>query len=228
MENAIFSGSSSDTVYGYTFDQMIVYTVMAITVGEFVSAGFEYEIANDIKTGGLNKFIVQPISYFWYRVISFYGSKTVQLLTFTILVVLLLAGISFFGELPLTGSSVVLFIPSIVMAVVLNGMIFYLISLLAFWMTEVWAIFIGFNLSSNILSGGVFPLDIFGDTANRIFAWLPFQYTIYFPINILSGKLGPHEVATGILFQAAWMLAFTLIANGCWRYGIKKYVAIGG
>lgn len=226
--NAIFAGSTSDTVYGYTLDQMILYTIMAIAVGKFVSAGFEYEIANDIKNGGLNKFIVQPISYFWYRVISFYGSKTVQLLSFSAIIILLIIGFSFLRELPISGRTIILFIPSIVMAVILNGMIFYMLSLLAFWMTEVWAVFIGFNLLSNILSGGVFPLDVFGETANRIFSWLPFQYTIYFPINILNGKLSIEEIGVGFMSQAIWVIAITLLANGLWSYGIKKYVAIGG
>ncbi|MNB93619.1 hypothetical protein D3C75_407540 [compost metagenome] len=225
---AIFTASDSQQVYGYTFNQMIVYTLMALAVGKVVSGGFEYEIAADIKNGGLSKFIVQPVSYFGYRVSSFYGGKTVQLLFFGIIVTAALGGIALFGELPLTGGSILLFIPSVLMGIVLNGMIFYLLSLLAFWITEVWAVFLGFNVLSNILSGGVFPLDVFGDTANRVFGWLPFRYTIYFPINVLNGKLSLHEVLAGLGWQAVWTIIVILLAGGCWRHGLNRYAGIGG
>ncbi len=226
--NAVYTAAPGSEVYGYTHDQMIAYTIMAIVVGRLISTGFEYEIAGDIKNGGLNKFIVQPISYFWYRMMCFYGTKSIQLAAFTLLLLALLLGFSWQSTLSLSDDRIVWFGISLLFALILNGMIFYLLSLLAFWMTEVWAVFIGFNLLTNIMSGGVFPLDIFGPAVNRVLQWLPFPYTIYFPVNIWSGKISEAEIGTGLVIQAIWTVVAALVASSCWRYGIKKYVAVGG
>lgn len=226
--NAMYAASPGSEVYGYTHEQMIAYTIMAIVVGRLISTGFEYEIAGDIKNGGLNKFIVQPISYFWYRMMCFYGTKSIQLVAFSLILLVLLLSFSWQSSLSLSGDRIVWFALSLLFALLLNGMIFYLLSLLAFWMTEVWAVFIGFNLLTNIMSGGVFPLDIFGPAVNQVLQWLPFPYTIYFPVNIWNGKISEADIGMGLAIQAAWILATALIAGGCWRIGIKKYVAVGG
>jgi ABC-2 type transport system permease protein len=70
---AVFDSSPHPVVYGYTFPQMIAYSIMAGLVAKIVAAGFQWEIVADIKNGGLNKFIVQPMSYFLYRICCFLG-----------------------------------------------------------------------------------------------------------------------------------------------------------
>ena len=49
-------------------------------------------------------------------------------------------------------------------------------------------IFVITSLLVNILSGGMFPLEIFGESVVKALQYTPFPYTIYFPVNILSGK----------------------------------------
>ena len=75
---AVYRSSPHEIINGYTYSQIIIYSVLSGVVSRLVSAGFEGEIANDIKTGGLSKFIAQPIHYFSYRICNFFGGKTVQ------------------------------------------------------------------------------------------------------------------------------------------------------
>jgi len=72
---AVYANSGSGVVYGYTYRQMIAYTFLAGLVARIVRTGFEYEIMDDVKNGKFSRFLVQPVGYFPYRLLSFYGNK---------------------------------------------------------------------------------------------------------------------------------------------------------
>jgi ABC-2 type transport system permease protein len=95
-------------------------------------------------------------------------------------------------------------------------------------MTDAWGLFVIFGLVANVLSGGIFPLDIFGSTLKTIFGFLPFQYTIYFSVNILAGREGGSKIAFGLAIQLVWIVMMFAVTNIIWKIGMKKYVAVGG
>src|SRR5699024_12350094 len=101
-------------------------------------------------------------------------------------------------------------------------------STVAFWLLDVSMLFWGINLLTLILSGAIFPLDIFGETISTVLSYFPFSYTVYFPINILTGKLEPSFVITGCLIQIAWIVILFILLKILWKTGLKKYVAVGG
>lgn len=226
--NAIFGSSETPIVYGYTYHQMILYTIAASIVSKLINADFVYEIAEDIKEGGLNKYFVQPINYFFYRVCKFLGQKTIQAIivfsvSFTIFFALNIVEVSNF-ELA-RGCA---FVVAIIGAVVLNFIIFFIISNIAFWSIHVTNLFRSFNFFIYIFSGGVFPLDIFGDKMQIVFNLLPFQYTAYFPVNILSGRLDFNTIKVLLLIQLLWIVFLSICAALVWHVGSKKYVSVGG
>ena len=160
----VFASSKEPTVYGYTFPEMITYSIIAGLTSKMVSAGFEWEIASDIKSGGLSKFIVQPISYFYYRISCFFGRKVLQVTILFIISLAALTACSFFLGLKLEIGRILLFLPFVFLAMILNFLIYYSISSLAFTMTEVWGVFAAAGQGILMLSGGIFPLDVFGRT----------------------------------------------------------------
>ena len=225
---AIFSSSHASTVYGYTYSEMIMYTVLAALVSKLVATGFEWEISDDIKNGGLNKYIIKPIGYFPYRVCCFLGQKTLHMGMMFILISILLALANMLWGVNVELLRVIIFLVTSLLAIVLNFLLFYSISSIAFWAHDAGAMFIITGLLVNIVSGGVFPLDIFGDKLLRIFDFLPFKYTISYPVNVLSGKLEYGSALQGIMIQCIWIFIFTALSNLCWKAGMKKYVAVGG
>ena len=52
------------------------------------------------------------------------------------------------------------------LAVTLNFLIFYCISAMAFWIVEVGFLFEGIRIVFVLLSGGIFPLEVFGTRLN--------------------------------------------------------------
>jgi ABC-2 type transport system permease protein len=225
---AIFKSSKNSIIYGYTFSQMITYSIMAGLVAKIVATGFEWEIAEDIKNGGLNKFIVQPIGYFNYRVACFIGRKALQL---SVMFVICLGALLFCNtilDLELKIIRVLIFLPFAFLAMLLNFLIYYALSTLAFIMTEVWGVFIAAGQGILMLSGGIFPLDVFGKKVSNILSLLPFKYIIFYPVNIVNGRLSFKEIFIGAIIQAFWIIIMFIVANSCWKSGMRKYVAVGG
>lgn len=225
---AVYRSSPHEIINGYTYSQIIIYSVFSGVVSRLVSAGFEGEVANDIKTGGLSKFIAQPINYFSYRICNFFGGKTVQTVIVLVLSAVLMFIFSQIWDVQLRVVQVMLFLVSIVFGLLINFLLFYSISALAFVITEVWGVFIAFSQGVYLLSGAIFPLNIFGETAATVFSYLPFQYIVFFPVNIINGNLADHAVAQGLLVQAVWVVALILISRLAWASGMRKYVAVGG
>jgi len=224
----VFSNSTNQTVYGYTYEQMITYTILAALVTKMISTGFEWEVAGDVKNGGLNKYIIMPIGYFQYRISCFFGAKIAHLGMVGLLIALFLGIISRYLGLQVEAIRVVLFILSGILSIILNYTLVFCISTASFWLDEVWGVFIAVGLTFNMLSGGLFPLEVFGEALQRVFDLLPFKYTISFPINIINGKLGFDLIWTGYLVQLVWIGILTLVSALLWRSGTKKYIAVGG
>lgn len=225
---AIYRGAGNEAINGYTYAQIIIYTVIASIVTRLVRTGFEYEVNDDIKNGGLNKFIVKPIDYFTYKLVCFIGQKLVQ----TMMILFVLIGVFFllhlkFG-LSITLEQLSFFFSALLLGFLLNFVIFFAVGTVAFWLVEIGFLFEAVRIVIIALSGGIFPLDIFGAGVTRVLSWLPFKYTINFPVEIITGKLDSTAWWQGLLIQATWILIFSFIARQLWSFGTKRYVAVGG
>lgn len=224
----IYSSPNASVNNGYTYSQIMLYTLLAGMVSKLVANGFEHEINQDIKTGGLNKFIVRPIGYLPYRLCSFAGGKVPAAGILAVVVALVLAVAA-----PLLGATIdpvriPLFLGSLALGVLLNFAIFYCIAMLGFWFTEIANLFGTINIVVVVISGGVFPLDIFGPAVKRITDLLPFKYTTQFPVDVINGKLAFADIGWGLLSQGVWIALLLGLAYLMWNRGLKRYVAVGG
>ena len=228
MWTAIYGASTEGVVYGYTFRQMLAYTFLAGLTGRIVRTGFEYEIMDDIKNGRYSTFLVRPQGYFLYRLCSTLGQKLPGLVMILAIMVVVVLGLSVFWGISFEASRILIFLVTLVLAVALNFLIFYCFSSVAFWLIEIGFLFEGIRIVTILLSGGIFPLEVFGEPFVRAMSLLPFMYTISFPINVLNGRLGLGDMLQGIAMQCLWIVACWLLAQVLWRVGGRRYVAVGG
>jgi ABC-2 type transport system permease protein len=228
MWTAIYQSSTEAVVYGYTYRQMMAYTFLAGLVARMVRTGFEYEIMEDIKNGKFSQFLVQPLGYFPYRLSAFLGQKLPNLGMVLGVMVLVLLGLNTVWGVTVEFYRVLAFLITLALAVVLNFVIFYCISAVAFWIVEIGFLFEGIRIVIILLSGGIFPLEVFGARFVQVMSLLPFKYTVSFPINVLNGKVDPGEMALGVVMQGLWIVACLALANFLWRWGGRRYVAVGG
>ncbi len=225
---SIYGGSGQQSLFGYTFAQMIAYTVMANIVQRLTRTGFEYEMNDDIKNGGLDKFIIRPVGYFQYRMATFVGGKLSQ---FAMMFLVMLGAIVAVNEIyggVIAPLNVVWFTLTLLLAFVLNFIIFFCVGTIAFWLVEIGFFYEAVRIVFIALSGGIFPLDVFGEKVVAVLNFLPFKYTVNFPVDVLNGRVAGLDVLTGCLIQLAWIAALSLLSLKLWKIGQKKYVAAGG
>ena len=227
MWNYLYGHSDAAAIFGYRQGEILLYTLLATIVSQLVGTGFEGEMNSDIKMGGLNKYLIRPVSYKGYRFFRFLGQKVPRVMV-AAPVMAVIIGLAFWQGMPVSMGRVLVFLISLGLALLLNFSCFYCIGLLGFWLTDVDKLFGTISIVLTVVSGGVFPLDIFGGVVETLVNLLPFGYTVQFPVNIINGRFGWERIGIGIVFQIGWIFFFVCLGNVMWRHGVKRYAAVGG
>jgi ABC-2 type transport system permease protein len=225
---AIYGNSGKTVLYGYAFSQMIMYVFIAGAVSQFVVTCIENVINDDIHSGGLAKFLIQPVSYVPFRMLGVIGQKIASMVTIFVLTGILVVTLGIVVKLSFEPVKVLLFIPALALAVILNFFIFFTISISAFWLTEIGNFFHAIRVAVMVISGGVFPIEVMGSSFVRVMKWLPFIYTTNFPIRVITGTVSVSEILWGGLIQILWIALLAGVSKILWHIGVKKYVAVGG
>ncbi len=223
---AIFSGG--DAYYGYTYGQIMMYTFSAGIISQFLETGVESRINGDIHTGQLGNYLVHPIAYAPYRLLSVMGEKMFSAAILTLLLTGM--GIAFpmlfdvsFGLANAAG-----FIPSLLLGFCLSFLLFYCIGLMGLWFIEIGHLYSAIRIVLIVFTGGVFPLEVFGEGALAVMRFLPFMYITYFPTKVLNGTVVGFDVVFGMMVQLMWIGVFAAAAFVMWRAGVKQYAPVGG
>jgi len=197
--NVMFSGAGTDRMYGYTFSQMILYVVMAGAVSKFTSTGVENAVNDDIHSGGLAKFVVKPVNYIFFRLTGAIGQKFSAMVTMLGLTAASLFVLRFIVNFSIKPESVILFIFSLALAVILNFYIFFCISMIAFWltlfvgtyvfMTGIWMLLSGVNdVPRTVINGGLDLLMTKPGSLQFLQTFGKYNFGLMLP-NIIAGMV---------------------------------------
>lgn len=213
---------------GFTESTMISYYILVALLTDFVSPAIWMDITNDIRQGTLSNYLLRPISYRWYQLSVQVGSK----LGYSLVAFVVVLGFTFlFGvdfHFPTSPLFLLLFLVAAGLSMLLGAGMTYLFSLSAFWLEEGTGLNYVLDYLVPFLTGGLIPLVLLPQWAYRIVGFLPFQYSLYFPISIFLGRLAVTEVARGLLMQALWIGVVYLLGSWVWRRGCRRYTARGG
>jgi ABC-type uncharacterized transport system, permease component len=224
----LYSSAASGILYGYTFPQMMMYACFACLLAKILSPDFAYEVNEDIKNGGLAKYVVRPVNYRLYRFFEFLGEKTSLVICSLLLLLCIYAAGGYVLSRSVNMLRFVVFLPVMCLSLMLNFSIYYAVSGLGFWMRESSGILFIISFVGNIISGGIFPLDIFPEPLRVLFGILPFSYTTYFPVSILCGTAHKTGIIAGVLLQVFWIGVCSGAGRLVWKAGMKNYSAVGG
>lgn len=221
--NTIFSENNQETMYTYSYYQMIAYTIMSGILSVATEASFKYSVVEDIRLGTLSNYIVKPINYLKYQYIINLSTRIIPIATSFFMALLLI-------EILNTKQKVfnfVFFVFSTIGAIFLNYLFYSIISVIGFWTVKLNYFISTIGMAINILCGGLIPIEVFGKTFIKIMRYLPFEYIVYFPANIILGRLNIEETFFGCIIQVIWIFVFTFITNVIWKKGISKFQAVG-
>jgi ABC-2 type transport system permease protein len=179
-----------------------------------------------IRTGAFSPLLMRPIHPIHSDICENLAYKTVGLVG--VLPAAVLLGIVFHADLTGVGVLTVLpFLLSLVLAMVLRFLIEWSLALSAFWLTKVNAInSLFFALTS--FFGGVFaPLAVLPGWMQTVAAWTPFPWSLAFPVEVFLGRRTGADIWIGYAIQIAWIALALGALTLLWRRATRHYSAVG-
>ena len=112
----------------------------------------------------------KPLGYFPVPLVRLPGPEASPNLAMILAVmVIVLVALSAAWGVTLGLFSMLSFAFTLALAVILNFLIFYCFSAMSFWIIEIGFLFEGIRIVTILLSGGIFPLEVFGDAPDADF-----------------------------------------------------------
>lgn len=223
-----YNSSNLNNIVGYNFNEIIAYNIFAMVFGQFLRTYIQYNIANEIKSGELNKYLIKPINHFVYWFSNLIGEKIICFIYISIFMSLIILSYGTFVIENITVISIFMTIIVLILAIILNFLIYYIISLLSFWFIEIASFFTAVDLIISFMSGEILPLKVLPNWLSNIFTSLPFSYSVYFPVEVLINKIKYKEILEILKMEIIWIIILSILAKYIWKLGVKRYEAIGG
>jgi len=224
---AIFQ--DQDQVQGYTLAQMTTYYLVVSLVDMVTGVtDDDWQIAADIREGTISQFLLKPLNYLVYRLCLYFSGRVIYTAFALLPVGVFIALLHDYAVLPPGWGALAAFLVSLVLTGLLQFLISFTMAMLAFWVLEV-STFIFVLFALEYLAGGhLFPLDLLPPAVERILAFTPFPYQLYFPVSIYLGRTTGADLWQGLAIQALWVVLAATLARIVWSRGVRRYGAYGG
>lgn len=171
--NVYFKASGRNSISGYSFKAMITYYLfMGMFANTLAQSSISGIVSDEIKNGFISKYIVMPINVSGHYFMKDLARKTYE--AFIGLAALIPVIVIFRSSLTIAAGlhTVPVLLVAIALSILLSFLIFYNISLLTFWFTEVNSLNMEIVLYICGVAAGVFLLYCFYFTAGCIVFWL--------------------------------------------------------
>lgn len=221
--------SQSNDFFGYQKSAMLTYILGVSVIQSLVLSSRSSDVSGEISEGALSNYLLKPFSYFRYWLTRDAADKLLNLV-FVVLEIILFI---FLFKPPLVISfsfvTIILTLLAVFFAILLYFYLSFLISMTTFWYLEYngWPARFLFTVMLEFVAGGLFPLDIFPSKIYTVISFLPTTYLLFFPMQILLGRVSESELFTGIAIMIFWVWLLKMLVKKVWQKGIKVYESAG-
>jgi ABC-2 type transport system permease protein len=211
---------------GFSSSDFAAYFLAAWLSGQLTVAWVAWEMDFAIRQGTFSNKLLRPINPFWEYFMQHFTERFVR---GPFLVVVLAVGVALIPGTKLVGSLVhlMVYLLAIGLAFAVRFLIAYCIGLCCFWLENATALDELYFVLSVMLAGSFAPLEFYPAWLRPILEYLPFPYIVYYPAQILIGKLEWLEVGRVLAVQVVWLGIALGLFWLLWRAGRKRYGAVG-
>lgn len=226
---AVFDSSDSDTVYGFSYDNMVVYLFISFLSGYLTYSDGSYAIGKEILDGSVVMRMIKPIDFDMCFLFQELGNK---IISFALIFLPITAGVEVYrfvvnGAFMLDVPMLLLFLLSMALAYGINFFFNLSYGFLAFFLKNLWGTDIIKGAVVDFLSGATVPLAFMGGFG-YVLQFLPFASLSYTPVMIYMGMYGVWEIVFYLSLQVVWLVVFWLISKLVLRLAMKRLVVHGG
>lgn len=218
---------SQGSVSGLTANDFTTYYLTLLIVDNLTTQITIHILAYKIQDGTLSGELLKPVHpILTNTLINNLAFKALMLVVLLPVwaVLCLLFRPDFSG---VTLQALLLAIPAVILGFGISFLFGAIITCIAFWTTRVYALN-EFYDALFLLFGGVFvPLDLMPPLVQQVAQFLPFQARVYFPIQLILGRLTPEQIARNFAMDVLWLLIGLGLFNLVWRQGVKRFSAVG-
>ena len=220
------TAAGEKTIAGMDRSEFIAYYLLIIVINQLTYSTTNWTVGDVIRYGSLNIWLLRPLPPIFEALASELAGKVVFMVF-----VLPVSGILAMFLKPTvhpTVEGVILFVLAVLLAWMLRFLWGYWLALLAFWTSRADSLLVIQDSLVFLLSGIVAPFALLPEGVATVTRWLPFRYMVGFPVEILTGQIGPLETLFGLLLQGIWLIISVILTHLIWTQGLKNYSAVGG
>ncbi|MET3288430.1 UNVERIFIED_CONTAM: ABC-2 type transport system permease protein [Brevibacillus sp. OAP136] len=196
---------NTDSIYNpSSMAHYIAFTQIMLWITTFLSPGLGIHL--QVRTGAVSLDLMRPVSYFLFVISQEAGKICYNLLYRTLpIAIVYSATVGFY--FPREPFTYIVALLSILLAVYISLLLFFLVGLTSFWTNEISGLH---NVLITLLFGlgGQFvPIDLFPHWLSTLALGLPFAGVLYYPTMLYL-----EQVSYGVLgLQAIWSIVLTIV-----------------
>lgn len=226
---AVFDSTKNLTIASMGLSEMLVYIATASLCARITESSRSVRNASEeIRSGELNKYLLKPISHAAYTLIGSFAERASSFAFVVLLALVVGLPLAHSTGAHISAVGVLLALPILLCALVINSLISITISYLAFWFDEVWTFHVVKDISLWFLSGQLLPMSALPATARLAADVLPFQYLAYVPAGLIIGTISPAEFPMYLAGAVAWVGITAGATALIWYRGLARFGAYGG
>jgi ABC-2 type transport system permease protein len=219
--------ANRESFAGYNQSEMITYVLGMNILRSLVFAGRTDEIAYEINRGELSAFLLKPVSFIGYTFSRDLSEKSINLVSAIIEVAVLSKILGVALAWPEHLSTWVLFILSLVGAVIMNFFLSFIFGCWGFWTAESGGPRFFLELILEFSAGAFFPLNVLPAKVQAVLKCFPSPYLVFFPLNLFLEKISTPHMLIGLATQLIWTVILAGITRLVWIKGLRVYAAQG-
>jgi len=215
------------SVNGFTANDFVTYYMTLLVVDQVTSNIVIHTFAYKVQDGTLSSELIRPIHpMLTNALVNNIAFKALTIIGFIpVWIILFFLYRPDYSHLTLTGILVAL--PAMIMGFLVGFLLSAAITSLAFWTTRVYSIHEFYYALILLFSGQFVPLPLMPKLIQDVAQYLPFQLLIYFPIQLILGKLSSAQIVQGYVTGIIWLVVAISVFNWIWRNGVKRFSAVG-
>lgn len=224
---AVYASSGSDTLGGVTFERAYLYVGISMSLAGVIQTAADWSLNNLVTSGDVFRALCRPQDLMGQLLSESVGVGLVNCVVVGLPALVLSFALSGAGFPDLV--NVLLFLPAVLLAFLLNFLIDFVTGLSVFALQSSRGITNAKDTAILVLSGALVPLPFYPEGVRVVLEWLPFQALYNAPARILAdGAGGIAEALPFLLRQMLWAALFLFLARVLFAAGRRKLVVNGG
>lgn len=231
---AVYNSSMDAVINGYTFKELISYTIIVHIFGFTMIGETMDTISDEIQKGQISMSLIKPISYRLRFTFGAFGALIASNIVIGIpllTVATIILTVNGFMTITSPGAfliQIVLFFVAQLFARLLYDVVEYIFGLVSFYTMASFGLNQIREVIINFLSGILIPIAFFPEWAGTIVEYLPFVGMAQNPALIYLGRMSIQDALAALALQAVWIVALELFAHWFFQKAIKIVTIQGG